>query len=185
MINIHCTKKLFNALSLDESRQLKPKIRAEMIEQRPQNETSALDNWHAHYFTIERSPCLFLLHDETRFPLFIPNIKKADLRDMDYFFNDALMNTIMKLGADDQLMDSAHSMIQPLCFDTDCDRSVQATMNRMLREIKYHLADMNVRDLLGYSINVHFSDSPCSVYKGKKTIWPKREFMDLLKSVTK
>ena len=151
-----------------------------MIEQRPQDETSPLDNWHANYFTIQRSPCLFLIHDETRFPLFIPNIKKAQLSDMDYFFDDALMNTIMKLDVDDDIMDNAHSMIQPLCFDTDCDRSVQATMNRMLREIKYHLADVNVRDLLGYGINIHFADSPCSVNKGKKTIWPKREFMDLL-----
>jgi hypothetical protein len=49
--------------------------------------------------------------------LFIPNIKKSELGNLDYHFNDALMNTLLKLGADNALMDKAHSMIHRLCFD--------------------------------------------------------------------
>jgi hypothetical protein len=76
-----------------------------------------LNHWHGHYILIQRSPCVFLLHDATRFPLFIPNIKKSELGNLDYHFNDALMNTLLKLGADNALMDKAHSMIHRLCFD--------------------------------------------------------------------
>lgn len=182
MINIHCTKKMFNALSLNELGQLKSKTKNSIIDEISQEGITPLNHWHGHYILIQRSPCLFLLHDATRFPLFIPNIKKSELGNLDYHFNDALMNTLLKLGADNVLMDKAHSMIHRLYFDFDTNRSVQGSMNQMIQELRWHLADIEVRDLLGYSINVYFSDRPCSIKGYKDMIFPQRAMMDLLVS---
>ncbi len=134
-----------------------------MAEKLPQSGITPLNHWHGHYFSIQRSPCLFLVHDATRFSLFIPNIKKADLCNLDYFFQDALMNTIMKLGADERLMDNAYALIHRLSFDTEVNRSVQGSMNQMIQELKWHLYGVEVRDLLGYRQNVWFSERPCRV----------------------
>ena len=151
-----------------------------MTEKLPQSGITPLNNWHGHYFSIQRSPCVFLVHDATRFSLFIPNIKKAELRDLDHYFQDAVMNTIMKLGADERLMDKAYTLIHRLQFDTEVNRSVQGSMNQMIQELKWHLHGVEVRDLLGYRQNVWFSERPCMVKGRKDAIWPGKEFMGLL-----
>ena len=120
------------------------------------------------------------MHDATRFSLFIPNIKKAELRDLDHYFQDAVMNTIMKLGADERLMDKAYTLIHRLQFDTEVNRSVQGSMNQMIQELKWHLHGVEVRDLLGYRQNVWFSERPCMVKGLKGAIWPGKAFMALL-----
>jgi len=132
MIKIHCTQKLFNALKLDESARVRPKLRASLTESLPEEEITPLNHWHGHYFSIQRSPCVFLLHDATRFSLFIPNIKKADLCDLDHYFQDALMNSVLKLWYDDAMMDQVHGLIHRLQFDTDTNRSVQGSMNQII-----------------------------------------------------
>lgn len=180
MIKIHCTKKLIDALTIDEAGGLKPKIRPQMAEKLPQSGITPLNHWHGHHFSIQRSPCVFLVHDATRFSLFIPNIKKADLCNLDYYFQDAVMNTIMKLGADERLMDKAYSLIHRLQFDTEVNRSVQGSMNQMIQELKWHLHGVEVRDLLGYRQNVWFSERPCTVKGLKDAIWPGKEFVALL-----
>jgi hypothetical protein len=55
-------------------------------------------------------------------------------------------------------------------------------MNQMIQELRWHLADVEVRDLLGYSINVYLSDRPCSIKGYKDMIFPQRAMMDLLLS---
>ncbi|WP_154223568.1 DUF6933 domain-containing protein [Marinicella rhabdoformis] len=180
MIKIHCTKKLYEALKLDEAGRVKPKLRAPLTEKLSEDGIIPLNHWHGHYFSIQRSPCLFLVHDATRFSLFIPNIKKADLCDFDHYFQDAVLNTIMKLGADELLMDKAYDLIHRLAFDTETDRSVQGSMNQMIQELKWHMHGVEVRDLLGYRQNVWFSERPCTVKGRKDAIWPGKAFMALL-----
>lgn len=183
MIKIHCTKKLFDALKLDESGKLNPKLRAPLTETLLEHGITPLNHWHGNYITIQRSPCVFLLHDATRFSLFIPNIKKADLCDLDHYFQDALMNTIMKLGANEELMDKAYGLIHRLVFDAETSRSVQGSMNQMIQEIRRSMHGVEVRELLGYRQNAWFSERPCNVKGRKEVIWPGKAFMDLLGNV--
>ena len=99
---------------------------------------------------------------------------------LDYYFQDAVMNTIMKLGADEILMDKAYALIHRLSFDTGVNRSVQGSMNQMIQELKWHMQGVEVRDLLGYCQNVWFSERPCRLKGRKDAIWPGKEFMALL-----
>lgn len=183
MIKIHCTKKLYEALKLDEKGMVRPVgVKTSSVVGHIHEEgITPLNHWHGHYFTIQRSPCLFLLHDATRFPLFIPNIKKADLGNVDYFFQDALMNTVLKLWFDEEVMEKVYGLIHRLQFDTETSRSVQGSMNQIIQELKWHLHGIQVRDLLGYRQNVWFSERPCSVKGRKEAIFPQRAFMELVK----
>ena len=87
MIQIHATKKLLAKMPA----QTKPG--PEDILAAPQ---SKLGSWHANLLTIQRRNCLLLVHDQTRFPVFIPALTKPDFAKIDRFFDDALMNTLLK-----------------------------------------------------------------------------------------
>ncbi|RDH82033.1 MAG: hypothetical protein DIZ78_16495 [endosymbiont of Escarpia spicata] len=147
MIRLHCTKKLLAKLPLREGGRLKNKRPSHY----PANEgdESPLSGWHANLILLQRRQCVLLVHDATRFPVFIPALKKADFAELDYWFADGFMNALLKTGADDVLMDCAHAALGPLVCDTECDRSVQGTMNRMAQDIEHMLwyEDASVMDL--------------------------------------
>lgn len=131
MIRIHCTKKLDTKLPLDSSARLKRKL---PIPHAANDEPeSPLSGWHANLLTIQRRNCVFFVHDSTRFPLLATCLTKPDFAELDWWFQDALMNTLLKSGANQAQMDAAESALAELVCDLECDRSVQATMNRMGR----------------------------------------------------
>jgi hypothetical protein len=41
------------------------------------------------------------------------------------------MNTLIKIGTNDKQLDAVHHYLVPLQIDTDCNRSVQGSMNQM------------------------------------------------------
>ena len=169
MIKIHATKKLFAKLPVSNS--------GELIE--PKN---PLSGWHANLITLQRRNCILMVHDSTRFPLFIPCLTKPDFSNINWYFEDALMNTLLKLGANQQQLDTAISLLGELSFDTTCDRSVQGTMNQMKGDIEYMLRyeNANVTDLSAYRTAVWLSDRPCTVKTQKKCIWPQKAMLALL-----
>ncbi len=131
MITVHATKKLMAKLPVDKDGQLLLQESTDYLAGRGGSEVSPLGSWHANLLTLQRRNCVLLVHDQTRFPLFIPALKKADLANFNWWFCDALMNTLLKCGATDRLMDQAAAMLHCLHVDTVCDRSVQGTMNQM------------------------------------------------------
>ena len=67
---IHCTRKLAAKL---------PDVSAEALA-----ETNALGSWHANLYLIDRRNCLMFCHDQTRFVLFVPGLKKQDFGNLDF-----------------------------------------------------------------------------------------------------
>jgi hypothetical protein len=97
MIRLHCTKKLLAKLPLGEDGRLKSRrdwpLRADADDESP------LRGWHANLILLQRRQCVLFVHDATRFPVFVPALKKDHFADLDWFFQDSFMNTLLKLGA--------------------------------------------------------------------------------------
>ncbi len=180
MIRLHCTKKLLAKLPLQDSGRLNSKRPSPYAA----NDTAAalLSDWHANLLMVQRRQCLLFVHDATRFPVFVPALKKADFADLEYFFTDSFMNTLLKTGVDDELMQRAHASLGPLVCDTDCNRSVQGTMNRMAQEIGFYFDDKgaSVADITGYRVGAWLAERPCTVRGVKGCIWPKRAMHELV-----
>lgn len=183
MILIHATKKLFTKLSVDKQGFLPPDKNAP---QQKDNTTelseSVLSGWHANLITLQRRNCILFVHDATRFPVFIPCLTKPDFAALDWHFHDAFMNTLLKVGADDGMMNRAASLLQSLCFDTDCNRSVQGTMNQMAGDMEYSInnRDVNIQDVSPYRMPAWLADRPCNIKGQKDCVWPIRAMGKLL-----
>ena len=97
--------------------------------------TNPLNGWHANLILLQRRQCVLFVHDATRFPVFVPALKKADFAELDWHFQDSFMNTLLKVGADDNHMKAAEKLLAPLLCDSDCYRSVQGTLNQMEQDL--------------------------------------------------
>ncbi len=182
MIKIHATKKLFAKLPVDAQGFLPQAKNSSILTPQMECDESLLSGWHANLITLQRRNCVLFTHDASRFALFIPCLKKADLAQLNWHFQDVLMNTLLKLDASQQQLDTAASLLQPLCFDTDCNRSVQGTMNQMKGDVGHMLwfDGASVQELSPYRTSVWLSDRPCMIKTAKDCIWPLKKMGELL-----
>ena len=175
MIAIHATKKLYAKLPAADS--VYPANAPSK-----QSGDNPLSGWHANLLTLQRRNCVLLVHDATRFPLFIKGLLKADFANFDQLFTDALMNTLLKLNATQSQLNTAARLLTPCRFDTDCNRSVQGTMNQMAGDIQHMLwfEEARLEDICSYATGVWLADRPCTVKGQKECLWPDRAMLTLL-----
>lgn len=182
MIHLHCTQKLLAKLPVDDHGRL-PSPRPGLWAANDAGE-SPLGHWHGNLLLIQRRQCLLLVHDATRFPVFIPALTQPDFANLDDRFTDSFMNALLKTGADEALMQRAHASLGPLVCDSVCDRSVQGTLNQMGQDLQYMLEydRLNVVELTGYRLSAWLADRPCSVRHRRSTVWPVQAMRDLLQA---
>lgn len=179
MIRLHCTKKLLAKLPLRDGGRLR--------NQQPNpyavndSEESLLSGWHANLILLQRRQCVLFVHDATRFPVIVPALKKDDFAELDFWFSDGFMNTLLKTGADDALMERGHNALGPLVCDNDCNRSVQGTLNQMAQdtEHKFWQDKVSVMDS-PYGTGAWLADRPCGAKGIKGCIWPVQAMYALL-----
>jgi hypothetical protein len=180
VIQLHATHKLCERLPLTDQGQLAPTPRSQWLYDRPALDSNPLSGWHGHLITLQRRNCLLLVHDATRFPLFLPALTKPDLAELNDRFVDALMNTLLKCGAEEDQLEAAHRHLRPLQVDTQCNRSVQATLNRMGQELGDALHDnINVAEITGYRQGAWLAQAPRTV-KGQGVLWPQKAMLERL-----
>jgi len=185
MIALHATKKLSTRLPLTVDSNGKGRLPTPVQRQgkhvvssitaeNADNTANPLSGWHGNLLTIQRRNCLLLVHDATRFALFIPCLTKADFANLDGHFADTLMNTLLKTGCNEQQLSHAAELLQPLLIDNDCNRSVQGTMNQMKGDLEHLIAydGLNIADCSGYRIGAWLSERPCTVKGQKDCLWP-------------
>lgn len=95
------------------------------------------------------------------------------------------MNTLLKSGASEAQMTVAERALAELVCDSECDRSVQATMNRMGQDLEYQIwyDRLSISDLAPYKTGAWLAERPCTVKGAKGAIWPQREMLSLLDTV--
>lgn len=179
MIKLHCTQKLLAKLPLHEDGRLRSKNPEAIVND---NKPSLLSGWHANLILLQRRQCVLFVHDLTRFPLFVPALKKNDFAELDYWFIDTFMNTLLTTGANSAMMDCAQSALAPLVCDNERNRSVQGTLNQMKQDVDYMLRydGIQLMDLSVYRTSSWLADRPCSAKGIKDCIWPVREMHTLL-----
>jgi len=180
MIHLHCTQKLLSKLPIDANGRL-PNTQARPLAANDAGE-SPLSGWHANVLMLQRRNCVLLVHDTTRFPVLLNCLTKPDFAELDYWFQDGLMNTLLKGGANQAQLDAAARALTPLQCDATCNRSVQGTLNYMKRELDHLLwyDDLAVTDLSSCHASLWLAERPCGVKGSKDFIWPLEAMLALL-----
>jgi hypothetical protein len=114
---IHCTKKLA--------------AKVPMVSGEPLMETSPLGGWHANLYIIDRHNVLLFCHDDTRYTVFLPGLRKAQFADLGRWFREAFTASLTYMGMADNQVRRAELALGPVVFDTDTDRSVLGSLNQM------------------------------------------------------
>jgi hypothetical protein len=181
VIHLHATRKLFAKLPVDAAGRIPLTPRTEWLREQAPRAGNPLTHWHGNLVTIQRRQCILLVHDETRFPVFLPCMTKPDIAELNDRFIDGFINTLLKCGADDALLDAAQAYMAPLQADTSCSRSVQGTLNRMAFETEHmlHYQGVDVREITGNRVGAWLADTPWNI-KGRGHVWPNKEMLALL-----
>jgi len=170
---IHCTHKLAAKLS--------------SVYSVPLRETNPLGSWHANLYVIDRHNCVMFCHDQTRFILFMAGLKKADFVRLDFWFQDLFANTMLKLDYQPRLIEKALGLLDPLQFDTRCDRSVQGSM-RTVRTMELEGMLMDVPDVMNlpiYTASSRLNHRPVTTkgMKGRECLWPDKAMKEWIEEV--
>lgn len=154
---IHCTKKLAAKL---------PEVSGEVL-----TETSPLGSWHAHLYVIDRRNCLLFCHDETRYTVFLPGLRKPELTELGRWFKEAFTASLAYMGLPDHQVRRAELVLGAVQFDTNTDRSVQGSLNQMRFMLDGRLEEVSDVMLLNpLSVTRWLSSTPVSV-RGGKEFW--------------
>jgi len=180
MIHLHCTKKLLAKLPLLDDGHLNSN-HGHFADEHTAGK-SLLSDWHANLILLQRHQCVLFVHDATRFPVFVPALKKKDFAELDYYFQDGVMNTLLKVGAEEQHMVAVEKLLAPLVCDNDCNRSVQGTLNQMGQEMAWMLEydNISVEELASYRTSAWLAERPCNAKGVRGCIWPVRAMLELL-----
>lgn len=184
-MQLSATRKLFDKLPVGGDGQLAPTLRSQWLYDAPPLEHNPLGGWQGNLVTLQRRNCVMLIHEATRFPLFLPALTKPDFVEFNDRFVDALMNTLLKCGAEDRHMHAAHHYLRPLQVVAQCNRSAQGTLNNMKLDLEYAVLgeDVNVAEITGYRVGAWLADRPTFV-KQRQAIWPREAFLELLTTLT-
>lgn len=172
---LHCTKKLYTKLPANTTAPAPTSIglQAKWL------------NWHANLITIQRRQCVIAVHDATRYAVFIPCLTKPDFAKLQWHFEDVFINSLLKSGLPHELVETATQHMAALQFDTECNRSVQGTMNQIAQDIDYGLGYTNtaVSDISPYRYSAELSHRPCTIKGLKDYQWPDKVMAELLSNL--
>jgi hypothetical protein len=182
MIQLHVTKKLLAKLPINKGGSLPAQVSRLELAVAGSNIVNPLSGWHGNLITLQRRNCIVMVHDATRFPVFLSCLTKPDFANLEYWFADALMNTLLKVGANDQQMTTATKLLSNFSIDSVCDRSVQGTLNRIKGDVEHMIwyDDAQVADLSGPKVGAWLADKPCNIKGQKKFVMPNEAMLELL-----
>ena len=146
-----------------------------------------LEQWHANIINIQHKQCVIMVHDATRYAVFLPATIKKELPYLGYHFHDIFISSLIKSGIAPDLINKAASYLEEdrLQLDTTCNRSVQGTMRLMAEELEWSLKydSKHIDDIAIYSTSAWLSDRPCNIKGQKDCIWPIKEMTKLLEQL--
>jgi hypothetical protein len=159
---LHCTQKL--AASLPE------------VSVTPLAEPSPLGGWHGNLYQIDRRQCVLFCHDETRYMLFLPGLKKTHFESLGRLHRDLFLLSLAAHGVSDAKIMRAGLALGPAVFDRATDRSVLASMNIAIGDLSAWLEEFpNLLEIDPAAAALHLNDRPVTVRGAWH--WPNREML--------
>ena len=144
----------------------------------PLEETSPLGSWHGHLFSMDRRQCVMFCHDATRYVLFLPGLRKADLTELgSKWFRPLYLATLAMFGCPDTQIKKVELALGPMRFDTATDRSVQGSLRVAKQDLEAWLYRVpNVMDLDLLAKSCRLNERPATVYG--KWVWPEKAMLE-------
>ncbi|WP_432823349.1 DUF6933 domain-containing protein [Trichloromonas sp.] len=162
---LHCTKKLT--------------VKLPDISSSPLGEKSLLGSWHGHLVQIARRQCVLFCHDETRYMLFVPGVKKPHFEDLGRVHRDLFLMSLAAQGVPDAKIMRAGMALGPAAFDGATDRSVLASMNVALGDLGAYLLEYpNLLEIDLAATAVYLNDRPVSVRGAWH--WPTKKMLAMV-----
>jgi hypothetical protein len=167
---IHCTRKLA--------------ARLRHVAAPPAADAHPLAAWHAGLYHVDRRQCVLFCHDESRFVLFQPGLRKEHFADLaNACFRPLLTATLAALGCSLAQLAKVALTLGLARFDTAVDRSVLSAMNIVIADELYPRVARaaNVLDLDAAELSREMSERPTRA-RGK-LLWPDRRMLEIVASL--
>jgi len=155
---LHCSQKLAAKL---------PNVSSEPLE-----ESSPLGSWHGHLVRFDRRQCVMFMHDDTRYALFLPGLRKDHFAVLGArWFRQLYTATLAVLGCPNQQIRKVELALGPVRYDTATDRSVQGSMRVAKQDLESWVYDVpNVMVLDPLVAAEWLNDRPARMHG--KVVWP-------------
>lgn len=130
MSRLRCTQKLLTQLPLGDS---------------PADSAGAdegLGHWHAHLLTLARRKCVLLVHDDSRYCLLLPGLKKADFARLPELFRQHLAADLKQRGQAPALIARVLEDYADLECSPGTDRSVLGRVNEVAQHLEWRVRDV-------------------------------------------
>lgn len=127
---IRCTKKLQKEMALKQS---------DLCEEEPH--FSYLGPWHANLIHIDRRKCVLFVNDKTLFNFIVPDLSKAQIRDLDKLFKSYLSCVLADAGIPDADRNRILSEYDEVGYANSNSKSVLGSMNDLAFHYKYSIQE--------------------------------------------
>jgi hypothetical protein len=96
------------------------------------------DDWYVNLLWIDRRKCLLLAHASTLFPVFVPDVRKADLTPLDLWLGNVVRR---ELDAERLPGHALGDLSPPVVLAKTASRQMLGFMNEMAGFAEYVIAD--------------------------------------------
>ncbi len=125
---LRCTKKLQKEMGLTKS---------DLSENEPSE--SCLGSWHVNLIHIDRKKCLLFVNDKTRFNFIVPDIMRAQIRELSRMFRSTLECVLADEGIPEMTINKIMSEYESIQYANTNNKSVLGSMNDLAFHYKYHI----------------------------------------------
>jgi hypothetical protein len=127
MAILRCTKKLLSELKVTPEDCSTP--------------LNDLSSWHANLIRVDRRKCILFTHDKTLFSFFVPGLTKPDFQRIRYVFGQNLFKNLVREALPQLQIELFLDDIRDIQFAITNNRSVLGSMNDLIFQLKYKIAD--------------------------------------------
>jgi hypothetical protein len=96
-----------------------------------------LGSWHGHLITMERRQCAFFVHDETRYALFLPGLRKEYFARLDQLHRKLFLAALAGDGLSSGRLARVSLALGPAHYDSKTDRSVLGSLRVTADDLYY------------------------------------------------
>ncbi|MCO4786097.1 DUF6933 domain-containing protein [Marinomonas atlantica] len=182
MIRLHCTSKLLPKLPVDGKGCFSASNKSQANVAQMLEALNPLSGWYGSMFLLKGRNCVVMVHEATRFPVFMPCLMKTDFAELEDSFANAFVAALVEVGANEEQIYAASRLIQPFVVDDESKDVMQMALNQAKACIERMLWDDNtsIEKLETAQASRILSDIPFNLQAKKEVVWPKKLMLRLL-----
>jgi hypothetical protein len=125
MIYFRCTQKLLKEISIKSYDYI--------------DSQNSLNSWYCDIFRVDRHKCLLLTNEKTLYSIFVPKVKKNDLRNFNNLFYTNLMFNLQFEKIEINIIEKFFKFSDDIEFTKTKNRSVLGSMNDFKFQIPFRI----------------------------------------------